>query len=142
MGVLPCKWSGVIHMTTTNLLNFDLQGLTAYCESLGEKRFRATQLYRWIHQRGASDFDQMTDLAKSLREKLKGQAQIVGLPVITSIFLKTARSSGCLMWVMATPWNRCSSRKTIAALCVSLRKQVVPWDAAFVPQGIKALAAT
>jgi 23S rRNA (adenine2503-C2)-methyltransferase len=83
MGVLPCKWSGVIHMTTTNLLNFDLQGLTAYCESLGEKRFRATQLYRWIHQRGASDFDQMTDLAKSLREKLKGQAQIVGLPVIT-----------------------------------------------------------
>jgi 23S rRNA (adenine2503-C2)-methyltransferase len=70
-------------MTTTNLLNFDLQGLTAYCESLGEKRFRATQLYRWIHQRGASDFDQMTDLAKSLREKLKGQAQIVGLPVIT-----------------------------------------------------------
>ncbi|WP_312567313.1 23S rRNA (adenine(2503)-C(2))-methyltransferase RlmN [Comamonas sp.] len=70
-------------MTTTNLLNFDLQGLTAYCESLGEKRFRATQLYRWIHQRGANDFDQMTDLAKSLREKLKGQAEIVGLSVIT-----------------------------------------------------------
>ena len=68
---------------TTNLLNFDLQGLTAYCESLGEKRFRATQLFRWIHQRGASDFDQMTDLAKSLREKLKGQAHIEGLPVIT-----------------------------------------------------------
>ena len=68
---------------TTNLLNFDLQGLVAYCESLGEKRFRATQLFRWIHQRGASDFDQMTDLAKSLREKLKTQAVIEGLPVIT-----------------------------------------------------------
>lgn len=68
---------------TTNLLNFDLQGLTAYCESLGEKRFRATQLYRWIHQRGASDFDQMTDLAKSLREKLKGNACIEGLSVIS-----------------------------------------------------------
>lgn len=68
---------------TTNLLNFDLQGLTAYCESLGEKRFRATQLFRWIHQRGASDFDQMTDLAKSLREKLKGNACIEGLSVIT-----------------------------------------------------------
>ena len=50
---------------TTNLLDFDLEGLTAYCEQLGEKRFRATQLFRWIHQRGASDFDQMTDLAKS-----------------------------------------------------------------------------
>ncbi len=68
---------------TTNLLNFDLQGLVAYCEGLGEKRFRATQLFRWIHQRGASDFDQMTDLAKSLREKLKTQAVIEGLSVIT-----------------------------------------------------------
>ena len=68
---------------TTNLLNFDLQGLIAFCEGLGEKRFRATQLFRWIHQRGASDFDQMTDLAKSLREKLKTQAVIEGLPVIT-----------------------------------------------------------
>ena len=82
MGVPPCEWSGVKHMTT-NLLNFDLQGLTAYCESLGEKRFRATQLFRWIHQRGASDFDQMTDLAKSLREKLKGNACMEALPVIT-----------------------------------------------------------
>jgi 23S rRNA (adenine2503-C2)-methyltransferase len=71
-----------MHMTT-NLLNFDLQGLVAFCEGLGEKRFRATQLFRWIHQRGASDFDQMTDLAKSLREKLKGHAHIEALPVIS-----------------------------------------------------------
>ena len=41
-------------MTTTNLLEFDLEGLAAFCERLGEKRFRATQLFRWIHQRGAS----------------------------------------------------------------------------------------
>ena len=65
----------------TNLLNFDLPGLVAYCQSLGEKPFRATQLFRWIHQRGASDFDQMTDLAKSLREKLKRCAHISGLNV-------------------------------------------------------------
>jgi len=57
---------------TTNLLEFDLNGLVVFCEQLGEKRFRATQLFRWIHQRGAHNFDQMTDLAKSLREKLKG----------------------------------------------------------------------
>ena len=48
---------------TNNLLDHDLEGLTAYCEQLGEKRFRATQLFRWIHQKGATDFDQMTDLA-------------------------------------------------------------------------------
>lgn len=66
-----------------NLLDFDLDGLAAFCERLGEKRFRATQLFRWIHQRGAGDFDQMSDLAKSLREKLQGCAQVLALPVIS-----------------------------------------------------------
>ena len=66
-----------------NLLDFDLEGLAAFCERLGEKRFRATQLFRWIHQRGARDFDQMSDLAKSLREKLKTTARVEGLPVIS-----------------------------------------------------------
>ncbi len=70
-------------MSTTNLLEFDLDGLAAFCERLGEKRFRATQLFRWIHQRGASDFDQMTDLAKSLRGKLKDCAHVQSLPVVS-----------------------------------------------------------
>jgi len=69
---------------TTNLLDLDLDGLAAFCEGLGEKRFRATQLFRWIHQRGAGDFAQMTDLAKSLREKLAVHARIEGLSVISS----------------------------------------------------------
>ena len=66
-----------------NLLDFDLPGLAAYCETLGEKRFRATQLFRWIHQKGAADFAAMTDLAKSLREKLAGKAEIRDLPVLS-----------------------------------------------------------
>ena len=52
-----------------NLLDFDADALTAYCGELGEKPFRARQLQRWIHQFGASRFDAMSDLAKSLREK-------------------------------------------------------------------------
>ncbi|MES2400775.1 MAG: 23S rRNA (adenine(2503)-C(2))-methyltransferase RlmN [Pseudomonadota bacterium] len=68
---------------TANLLNYDLEGLAAFCEGLGEKRFRATQLFRWIHQKGASGFDQMTDLAKSLREKLPASARIEGLQVVS-----------------------------------------------------------
>ncbi|MBC7469520.1 MAG: 23S rRNA (adenine(2503)-C(2))-methyltransferase RlmN [Ramlibacter sp.] len=68
---------------TANLLDFDLEGLAAFCETLGEKRFRATQLFRWIHQKGATDFDQMTDLAKSLREKLKTGAHLQALPILT-----------------------------------------------------------
>jgi len=66
-----------------NLLDFDLEGLAAFCERLGEKRFRATQLFRWIHQRGAHQFDQMSDLAKSLREKLATVAEVKGLSVIS-----------------------------------------------------------
>ena len=68
---------------TANLLDYDLEGLAAFCEQLGEKRFRATQLFRWIHQRGAASFDQMTDLAKSLREKLPASARIEGLKLVS-----------------------------------------------------------
>jgi len=68
---------------TVNLLDFDRDGLAAFCERLGEKRFRATQLFRWIHQRGAESFAQMTDLARSLRDKLGGCAHVRALPVMS-----------------------------------------------------------
>jgi len=80
---------------TVNLLNFDLEGLTAYCEQLGEKRFRATQLFRWIHQKGASDFSQMTDLAKSLREKLPSSACVKGLNVVS----RKNSADGTVKWL-------------------------------------------
>jgi 23S rRNA (adenine2503-C2)-methyltransferase len=80
---------------TANLLDFDLEGLAAFCLELGEKRFRATQLFRWIHQRGASDFDQMSDLAKSLREKLKTRARIEAPAVIS----QHESSDGTVKWL-------------------------------------------
>ena len=80
---------------TTNLLDFDLDGLAAFCQQLGEKRFRATQLFRWIHQRGATDFDQMTDLAKSLREKLAGVASVRGPRVVS----QRASADGTIKWL-------------------------------------------
>ena len=78
-----------------NLLEFDRDGLAAYCESLGEKRFRATQLFRWIHQKGAADFDAMSDLAKSLRDKLRGVAQVASLPVVS----EHVSSDGTIKWL-------------------------------------------
>src|SRR6478672_385933 len=79
----------------TNLLDFDLDGLAAFCETLDEKRFRATQLFRWIHQRGAREFDQMSDLAKSLRGKLQAAARIEGLPVLT----QHESADGTIKWL-------------------------------------------
>jgi len=61
---------------TANLLDFDLEGLAAFCERLGHKRFRAVQLFRWIHQKGVARFEEMTDLARDLRERLAGEFQI------------------------------------------------------------------
>ncbi|HEX3060370.1 MAG TPA: radical SAM protein [Usitatibacter sp.] len=60
----------------TNLLDFTLPALTEWFAAQAEKPFRAKQVYKWIHQRGVDDFDAMTDLAKSLREKLKEIAQV------------------------------------------------------------------
>ncbi len=67
----------------TNLLDLEPAQLVAYCGDLGEKPFRAKQLQRWIHQFGASSFDEMTDLAKSLREKLATWAMIAAPAVIS-----------------------------------------------------------
>ena len=82
-------------MAAANLLDFDLEGLAAYCDGLGEKRFRATQLFRWIHQKGAGDFAQMSDLAKSLRDKLAGVAEIRALKVIS----EHTSADGTVKWL-------------------------------------------
>ena len=84
-------------MTTQpiNLLNFDLDGLVDWCAQLGEKRFRAVQLFRWIHQKGVSDFAAMSDLAQSLRSKLTQQATVQALPVIT----QHISADGTIKWL-------------------------------------------
>ena len=60
----------------TNLLGLSVDKLAAFFESLGEKRFRAVQVLKWIHQNGADDFAQMTNVSKALREKLAEVAEI------------------------------------------------------------------
>jgi 23S rRNA (adenine2503-C2)-methyltransferase len=80
---------------SANLLDFDLEGLAAFCEGLGERRFRATQLFRWIHQRGVSDFDQMSDLAKSFREKLKTSARVE----CPSVISRHESTDGTIKWL-------------------------------------------
>ena len=70
-------------MVAINLLDFDAEGLAAFFAAQGEKPFRARQVLRWIHRFGQSDFNAMTDIAKSLREKLLADA-VVQPPTITS----------------------------------------------------------
>jgi 23S rRNA (adenine2503-C2)-methyltransferase len=78
-----------------NLFDFDLDGLAAYCDSVGEKRFRAVQLFRWIHRKGELDFSRMSDLAKSLRDKLAGAAEVRPLALIS----EQASADGTVKWL-------------------------------------------
>ena len=66
-----------------NLLDLDAAGLTAFFAEHGEKPFRAKQVLRWLHRFGASDFTAMTDIAKSLRQKLETIASISAPAVIS-----------------------------------------------------------
>ena len=79
----------------TNLLDFDLEGLVQWCAQLGEKRFRATQLFRWIHQKGQRNFSAMSDLAQSLRDKLEQQATIASSPVLS----QHESADGTIKWL-------------------------------------------
>jgi 23S rRNA (adenine2503-C2)-methyltransferase len=82
-------------VAAAQLLDHDLDSLAAWCEARGEKRFRATQLFRWIHQRGEADFGRMTDLAKTLRETLEREAVVRALPLIT----EQASADGTVKWL-------------------------------------------
>lgn len=59
-----------------NLLGMPEAKLVAFFESMGEKKFRAIQVMKWIHQLGADNFDAMTNVSKDLRAKLNQCAEI------------------------------------------------------------------
>jgi len=82
-------------VAAVNLLDHDLDALAALCAELGEKRFRATQLFRWIHQKGEADFGRMSDLAKSLRDKLATRAEVRPLPVLS----EHVSTDGTVKWL-------------------------------------------
>ena len=78
-----------------NLLDFDLEGLVTHCAAMGEKRFRAVQLHRWIHQKGESSFERMSDLARPLRQKLAASAAVKALEPIA----EQLSADGTVKWL-------------------------------------------
>jgi 23S rRNA (adenine2503-C2)-methyltransferase len=80
----------------TNLLGLSKVQLEAFLLDMGEKPFRAVQLLKWIHQQGVTDIDVMTNISKSLRDKLKEVAEIRP-PVIRQSF---DAKDGCYKWIV------------------------------------------
>ncbi len=82
-----------------NLLDFDRVAMQDYFTSIGEKPFRASQLIKWIHQMGVTDFDQMTNLSKSLREQLSNNTVIL----MPEVVLDELSKDGTRKWVLQLP---------------------------------------
>jgi 23S rRNA (adenine2503-C2)-methyltransferase len=78
-----------------NLLGLDGTALTGLVGQWGGKPFRARQLQRWVHQRGADSFDDMTDLAREFRGQLAASCLIQALPVLT----EQKSSDGTRKWL-------------------------------------------
>lgn len=70
-------------MSKINISDFTLSELEEYIVSLDEKKFHAKQIFKWIHKVGVTSFDEMTDISKSLRDKLKNNTYILNMEVIT-----------------------------------------------------------
>ncbi|WP_092389845.1 23S rRNA (adenine(2503)-C(2))-methyltransferase RlmN [Halopseudomonas salegens] len=104
----------------TNLLGLTLPKLEAFFEQIGEKRFRAGQVMKWIHHFGVDDFDQMTNLGKALREKLRACADIRGPEVVS----EDISTDGTRKWVVRVASGSCVETVYIpqngrGTLCVS-----------------------
>jgi len=104
----------------TNLLGMTPAQLAGYFQDIGEKPFRATQVLKWMHQLGAESFDEMTNISKSLREKLNAQAEIRGPEIVSQDISK----DGTRKWVIRVDGGSCVETVLIpegdrGTLCVS-----------------------
>lgn len=103
-----------------NLAGLGRNNLRALFTELGEKPFHADQVLKWIHQRGVVEFDEMTDLGKSLRQKLRAKTQI-SLPIIAEDYLS---EDGSRKWIVeVTSGSRVEMvfipESTRGTLCIS-----------------------
>ncbi|MFT6029410.1 MAG: 23S rRNA (adenine2503-C2)-methyltransferase [Oleiphilaceae bacterium] len=103
-----------------NLLGLTRQKMIDFFAEMGEKPFRAKQVMQWIHQFGVHEVDEMTNISKALREKIKKVATIQGPEVI----LQDISTDGTRKWVMKMPGG--SSIETVlipeggrGTLCIS-----------------------
>lgn len=109
-----------------NLLGLSRSEMENFFEQMGEKKFRAGQVMKWIHQFGVDDFDLMTNIAAKLREKLKLVAEIKAPTVVHKNFSKDGTrkwvfrvgdGEGSLVETVLIPAeDKTGSRKT---LCIS-----------------------
>ena len=103
-----------------NLLDFTSEKLKAFFLEQGEKPFRATQVIKWIHQHGVDNFDDMTNVSKSLRAELESIAEIKPL----EIAIDNISEDGTRKWLLRLEDGNCIETVFIpeadrGTLCIS-----------------------
>ncbi len=106
-----------------NLLDLDRDGMERFfVEQLGEQKFRAHQVMKWIHHRYVTDFEQMTDLGKNLRAKLQEHAEVV----VPGIVFDKPSADGTHKWLLGMGVDGKNAVETVyipdknrGTLCVS-----------------------
>ncbi len=103
-----------------NLLDFNRQAMRDFFLSLGEKTFRADQVMKWIYHFGCDNFDQMTDINKKLRERLKQIAEIKA----PEVAIEQRSKDGTIKWAFTVSGGQQIETVYIpeddrATLCVS-----------------------
>ncbi|HSW70031.1 MAG TPA: 23S rRNA (adenine(2503)-C(2))-methyltransferase RlmN [Gammaproteobacteria bacterium] len=103
-----------------NLLSLDRKAMEAFCISLGEKAYRATQILKWIHFQGVKDIHAISNISKTLREKIAEIAEIR----VPEIAYENTAPDGTHKWVLRLTDGNCIEtvfipEKTRGTLCVS-----------------------
>jgi len=104
----------------TNLLDLDHEAMVDWFVQMGERSFRANQVMKWIHQRGVSDFSQMTDLNKSLRATLADIAKVKAPEILS----ENISVDGTYKWLVRLQGGNCIETVYIpeaerGTLCIS-----------------------
>ena len=110
----------------TNIFDFDRAMLERFFEEdLGEKKFRAQQVMKWIHHRYATEFADMTDLGKALRAKLEERAVVRAPQMIFDKASEDGTHKWLLAWTRRTPSKPCSFPTRVVARCACRRRSAV-----------------
>lgn len=118
-----------------DLRSFTYEELETFLTGIGEKRFRAGQVFAWL-SKGVQDFDEMTNLSKQLREKLSAVSTLSRAHIEEKYISKI---DGTVKYLIGLGDGECvetrlSCATTTASRSVFRRRWAVRWGAAFVPR--------
>lgn len=104
----------------TNLLGMDRKAMQAFFVSIGEQPWRADQILKWVHFNGITDFQQMTNISKDLRNKLAELAEVA----TPEILYEKEAEDGTYKWLLRLHDGNCIEtvyipEKTRGTLCIS-----------------------